>query len=429
MTNRSAFGDCCRSRSRIPRSLLYLLLICILLPVSFLGSVDAQRDIEVDVRCAGAQVEGLPPDFGGTIYRVLTPYPYAGNGRWELEAITAQGSVLTDIPVPDELNLTISPVEISPDGRYVVFQPVAEGTALAVWDRVSNEMSSLVIPAETANYLNAATASFRQQRKIDWLNPDQFVIRFFDLENNVFFSLLAEQVFTVTPSPLMIVAGDRQTIDYPSLPFPREEYKNTITFSPQRTYVQASFEDELVRWIDFRYQIYDTETLALVADFNSTESFRLSPPQWSYDESVLFLVYSPEIGRLPQITEINVAAGFQESIDLRDTLLQTFGSDYRITGIVSLAPSSSTRLLIALTASDLVPYAVVNDYEARTLKAVCRGASLAEASITGSLSYPVWGPDENLISFYDSGNLRLFDLATGQSYYKSVFPFVGWIDM
>ncbi len=428
MTNRSAFGDCCRSRSRILRILLYLLLICVLFPLSFLRSVDAQRDIEVDVRCAGALVEGLPPDFDGTIYRVLTPYPYAGNGRWELEAITAQGSILTDIPVPDELNLTISPVEISPDGRYVVFQPVAEGTALAVWDRVSNELASLVIPAETADYLNAETSNFRQQMKIDWLTSDQFVIRFFNLENNFFLSLMADQVFTVTRNPLVIVAGDRQTIDYQALPFPRDDYKNTISFSPQRTYIQASFEDELVPWLDFRYQIYDTETLALVVDFNSTESFWLSPPVWSYDESVLFLVYSPEIGRLPWITEINVAAGFQESPDLRDTLIEIFGSDFSISGLGSPVSSNSPRLLMTIDASDLVPYAVVYDYEARTLKAVCRGASAAEASITGSLSYPVWGPDENLIGFYDSGNLRLFDLATGQSYYKSVFPFVGWIE-
>ncbi|MCB9454293.1 MAG: hypothetical protein H6672_22900, partial [Anaerolineaceae bacterium] len=146
--------------------------------------------IAVDVRCAGDIVAGLPPDFAGTIYRVLTSYPYKGyqwNGRWELEAITAQGRVLTDIPVPPELNLTIAPVEISPDGRYIVFEPVAEGTALAVWDRVSNAMTSLDMPTETADYLKAgADTNWRIRRKIDWISPEQFVIRFFDLENNFF---------------------------------------------------------------------------------------------------------------------------------------------------------------------------------------------------------------------------------------------------
>jgi hypothetical protein len=395
----------------------------------WLTPTQAQTSIQVEVRCAGSLLEGLPPNFDGTIYRVLTPYPYQGNGRWELEAITAQGSVLTSIPVPTELYLTISPVEISPDGRYIVFQPVAEGTALAVWDRILNVMTSLPIPAETADYLNAMSdPNWRQQRKIDWLAPDQFVIRYFDLENSFFLHQLAEQVFTVTQNPLTIVAGQRQSIDYPTLPFRRDDYINTSSYSPQHTYVQAMYEDDLVPWLDFRFQIYDTQTLELTADFNSDEAFRLvSEPRWSYDESVLFLRYYAN-DTLSQITEINVASGFQESRVFLDTLRQTFGSDFRVSGLRADVSPNSSRLLFTATSSDGIPYTIVYDYEAHTLNAVCRATTATSSPITGSSSYPVWVPDENLIGFYDVGNLFLFDTVSGQSYWKNVFPFVGWLD-
>ncbi len=383
--------------------------------------------IQVDVRCAGDLMEGLPPNFGGTIYSLLTPY--SGYATWQLEAISATETQLTNIPVPQALFEAITPVEMSPDSRYLLFGPVRLGTSLAVWDTVSNEFKSLELPEETVFYLDSSTDSnWRQQRKIDWISPDQFVIRYFDLENNFFLNQLAEQIFTVMQNPLIIVAGQQQTIEYPALPFRRDDYENTISYSPQNTYVQASYWDELLRWPDLRFQIYATQTLELVADFNSTETFVLSAPQWSYDESVLFLQYRPEIGRLPWITEIDVGAGFQESPDLLNTLLQTFGSDFRLSGLGSDPSPNSPHLLFTMTSSDLMPYAVVYDYEAHTLKAVCRGATASEANITGSHSYPVWGPDEDIIGFYDAGNLYLFDTVSGQSYYKSVYPFVGWIE-
>ncbi|MCA9913364.1 MAG: hypothetical protein KC496_08435, partial [Anaerolineae bacterium] len=189
-----------QKRTRVSLHILVgLLALALWLP----SNTHAQSAIQVDVRCAGDIVAGLPPDFAGTIYQVLTPYQ--GDGRWVLEAITAQGRVLMDIPVPPELNLTIAPVEISPDGRYIVFQPVAEGTALAVWDRVSNAMTSLNVSTETADYLKTGgNPNWRQRRKMGWIGPDQFVIRFFDFENNFFLSQLAEQVFTVTQNPLAL---------------------------------------------------------------------------------------------------------------------------------------------------------------------------------------------------------------------------------
>ena len=399
----------------------------VLLLVLGISPAQAQA-IDVQVRCAGPLQEGLPPNFEGTIYRVLTPFPYAGNGRWELEAITAQGSVLTDIPVPADLNLKISPVEISPDGRYVVFDPVQDGTALAVWDRLSNAMTSLELPSETTEYLNTGiTPLWRHQLKIDWLSPNQFVIRYFDLENEIFLDLLAEQVFTVTTNPLAIDAGPKQEIEYPSLPFPRDENLNTTSFSPRRTYVQALFEDEFKPWLDFRFQIYDAVTLEQVADFNSTEIFRLPrEPRWSQDESVLFLRYNngDVLGR---ITEVCVEDGFQESTDFLDTLLQTFGPTFSVNGLRADISPYGPRLFMTISASDYTPYAVVYDYQARTLTAVCRGRSTGGSTITYSQAYPVWGGGEDIIGYYDVGNLYLFDTVSGQSYYRDVFPFVGWL--
>lgn len=411
-----------RSRTR----LIWALLCCF--GWVFVSAVIAQQPVDVQVLCTDDWISGYPPAFEGTIYRVRTPEEdYAS---YQLERITASVTEVLDMTIPVELYGRVFPVDLSPDGNYIVFQPKASDAPLAVWDVENNGFATYPLSSEEASYFPQSRPNWLQRQKIDWISADQFIVRIFDLDH-VFHSLLAQQTYRVMRDPLQIVQEDERSIPYLPLPFPEntEPTGRAYTLSPQGTYTQLQF-DEVIRGsreTRIRHQIYDTSSIQLVADYQSTEQVGLGFTYWSPDESRMFLEYGTA-DRGPQIREVDVTAGFQTLPGFEEALLTFFGDDLYIRGIHPEFAPLHSHLLFTFGTSERIPHVATYNYESRKLTVVCISYQQGPVPIYQDLSYAIWGADERFIGYYDNGFIYLFDTVTGDRYTVDGIGYVGWVN-
>lgn len=371
----------------------------------------------------------LPDPLPGTVFNVLRPNETRTD--YQLRRTTQNSTETTTIPVPPELIGKLTYSDVSPDGRYVTLIPYGIDGALVVWKIDTNELAIFPLSLSDREYLDAEPYPIQRFiQELDWLDNQRMVLRYFDLEYPWFDYLIAQKVFTVIDEPFQIIEGER--VDIPVLPLdaPIGDTYIAPVFSPQGNYVTVASRHTTE---DFtygsRFQIYDVNTLQMVAEFESHADRGLSRiPLWTFDENYLFLDFTlknnPPLGET-QLIQVNVGQGFQEGFDLFATLEEFFGQkvSYSMpTNPHILSPSGNILVIHVHAHENDQDYVVAYSLVTGEIRVICD-----DGFPDPQTNYPVWSPDERYFGYW-GGGIRLFDLTNGQRYGIDGEGFVGWVD-
>jgi len=373
----------------------------------------------------------FPDPFPGTVFNVLRPNETRTD--YQLRRTTQSSTETIPIPIPSDLIGKLTYSHVSPDGRYVTLTPIEIGVPLVVWKIDTDELATVPLSDSDVQYLlTDSLPESRQLQKIMWSDNQHMVMHYFDLDYVWFDYLIAEKQFTVIDEPFQIIEGTQTEIAYPPIDAPAENTDVGKVFSPQGNYVTIASSQ---RNEDFtfgrRFQIYDTNTFQLVADFQSNPNRVLGgAPLWTPDESSLFLwnrlPNSPYLNK-SEITQIIVGQNFRENRELFNTLESFWGSDIKISGLslnlaMAMSPSGNNLVLHLYVAEQNQYHVIAFNLKTGEIVAKCD-----ETHPDSSLSYLLWSPDERYFGYW-GGNIRLFDLTNGVRYGMDGEGFVGWVD-
>lgn len=387
------------------------------------------QQTSVQVKCNVSQPYGdLPDEFRGTIYNVA----WSVESGYVLQWVSQSQSGQMPIPIPSTLNGKVIWREISPDGRYLILEPVETGVPLVLWRVGTNDLILYPLSDDDIVYLRSTTHNTtRYEKLVKWVDRNHFILQYFDLDDTAFDYLVATKVFTIITEPFQLLEGERAEIPYPSVLFP-EGYSNLSTmFSPKGSYLVAGSigRNEDLSFGE-RLQIYSADGSNLLADFSSrTDRVVYQRPLWTPDESSFFLAYRmpPVPGALwNEMVQIHIAQGFQEDRSLMNSLQQAFGNDITLrydgdSGVMS--PSGRFFATHIQNRPQLQNYVVILELSTGTITAMCD-----DSFVSISNSYPVWSPDERFYGYWLNGGFGFFDVVTGSRYQIDGVGLVGWID-
>ncbi len=408
---------------------LLLLITLLALPASWVAAQDtAVQSPTITVFCEDdGWLDQYPADFAGTIYQVLRPNETRMGYQLRWTNQTDSGTV--DIPVPADLNRKITYGDVSPDGRYVALPPLEKDIPLVIWEIGTDELATLQLPDSDIFYLmDDPRPERRQVQKLDWLDNQHMVIRYFDLDYPWLDYQIAEKYLTVTDQPFEIIEGQYRELSFPAFEAPNGNTDAAKLFSPQRHYISV-FSQKLNQdlTIGAQIQIYDAKTLELKADFTSQPNRMLNASLWTPDESSLFLAYrlpdSTVIGKT-ELTESIPNQQFQENRHLFDALESFFGSGIMFSDTAlgwAISPSGNILALHLYEPQQNQYYVVTYTRNTGEIQAICDiGYPSSE------ISYPVWSPDERYFGYWNDP-IQLFDLTNGRRYEIDGEGFVGWV--
>ncbi|MFN8530699.1 MAG: hypothetical protein U0670_19000 [Anaerolineae bacterium] len=403
----------------------YCAIALALFGVSVIEPVMAQNRVEI--RCGEANLTSFStsiPGFAGEYYYIAEWGQGDADAR-ELGLITTQGEQRIPILLPSDVARSVGGPFVSPDGSKIAFPPFSlRSRNLIIWDRNTNEIASLELPQEIADYLSdqddnpdLAIVNFSQ---LVWRSSSELWIQYFGDYPDINNPLLRIRL-TVQERPLRITPQTGSAIvDFEVIQALARPPQIEIA-SPDGAY-RLEVQDRGQGLSTRQFQVYDTRANRVVFEVQSSEAARIvGTPLWSSDRSHVFYVESVPTGT--KLAQLNVNEGFRRDT-LLDTLLQNeFGSS---TGISSTFPPILSRDGSHLGFGYINQ--VTNEYYTIRYNTLSgETIALCDEFPTSSDWYPFWSPSNRFIAYWYGGIVKVYDFETGNRYLLPGTGFAGWI--
>jgi hypothetical protein len=382
----------------------------------------------------------LPDPFPGVYYYFETEALQAEVG-FQFKRIDQHGTTVLDGPQIPNLTQWHLPGPVSPDGRYIMFEPRYYGPDevtpnLFIWRIGTEETTSILLSDE--EYRSLASdywPYYRRRARLTWQGSDRLVLRFFRESGFPdILHLVAETEFVLTEDPLTLTRGAHTTITYPEYPPPPDYTRRGYARSPQENFtlfVSRRHHIPELREGGASYQVYDTHTGELLFEHIPSQEIGLPVGGllWTNDEQTFYyqrllpLGASPYFGAHTELFEVDVSAGFIESDHIQRAVEE------------ALETSSLTRFNPVLSDDDeLLAFSVVSSIDRESWIAIYRRSTeeltliCNPFSYQGDRVYPFWPPGGGHFANWNADNTAVFDIDTGEIFRLPGLGFIDWAE-
>jgi hypothetical protein len=383
----------------------------------------------------------LPDPFPGVYYYYELEAWQAEIG-FPLKRIDQHGTTALDGPLIPNLPQWNIPTHISPDGRFMVFEPRYYDPDevipnLIVWRIGTEETASILMSDEEFRSLvNDHLPFYRQRARLTWQGSDRLLLRFFDVRGFPdVLHLVAETEFVLTEDPLMLTRDAHTTITYPEYPPPPEYFRGGYERSPQGNYTFFVAHRNHIPELGSggnSYQVYDTHTDELLFERISSPEIGVPVMEllWTEDEQTFYyqrrlpVGTSPYFGAHTELFEVDVSAGFIESDHIQRAVEEALETSTLIGFNPVLSDDDDLLAFNVVSSLDREYWIAIYKRSTEELTLICNPFGFLDFGMI----YPFWPPGGDHFAYWNAVNVPMFDINTGELYQVPSRAFIDWVE-